>query len=175
MSEEKQKTGRKTIYTDALGEEIANRLAEGRSLRKICEDDDMPTWRVVLRWASDLSHPFVHHYAWGRAMQAERWADEIVDIADSATSRDDSYCKRLRIDTRKWVAAKLKPEQYGEKISKFLEVVAPKGPEHVLVPAITKAQALELLEQTSKPKTVILGISDEKETEGDVEGSEGDE
>jgi hypothetical protein len=46
-------------------------------------------------------------------VQAERWIDEIVTIADSAAP-EDYNCARLRVDTRKWIASKVLPKVYGD-------------------------------------------------------------
>ena len=71
-------------------------------------------------------------YARAREIQADRMAEEIVEIADDATNdfmekrgkdgrkkvefnSENVNRSRLRIDTRKWLAGKLKPKVYGEK------------------------------------------------------------
>jgi hypothetical protein len=41
-------------------------------------------------------------------------ADEIVEIADNATPQD-AHVARLKVDARKWVAAKLLPRKYGDR------------------------------------------------------------
>jgi hypothetical protein len=41
-------------------------------------------------------------------------ADEIVEIADNATPQD-AHVARLKVDARKWVAAKLLPKKYGDR------------------------------------------------------------
>jgi Bacteriophage Sf6, terminase small subunit-like len=40
--------------------------------------------------------------------------DEIVEIADNATPQD-AHVARLKVDARKWVAAKLLPKKYGDR------------------------------------------------------------
>ena len=45
-------------------------------------------------------------------------ADEIIDIADQTEGTDSIaavQAAKLRIETRKWIASKLKPQKYGEK------------------------------------------------------------
>jgi hypothetical protein len=65
-------------------------------------------------------------------MQAELLTDETIDIADDTTGdteiifKDGKQVKvenkewvnrsRLRIDARKWLAAKLHPKKYGDKV-----------------------------------------------------------
>ncbi len=67
-------------------------------------------------------------YVRAREDQADTLADEIVAIADDGsndtyekdgvvlTNQDVVARSRLRVDARKWVAAKLKPKKYGDKV-----------------------------------------------------------
>ena len=57
-------------------------------------------------------------YARARELQAQHYANEIVEIADTDT---DANRARVRIDARKWVACKLLPKKYGEKIDHSVE------------------------------------------------------
>lgn len=52
-----------------------------------------------------------------REEQADGFADEIIDIADSVAPETGEVAKaKLQIDARKWKAAKLAPKKYGEKL-----------------------------------------------------------
>ena len=46
-------------------------------------------------------------------MQADHYADEIIEIVDTET---DPVRARVRMDGRKWVASKLAPKKYGDKL-----------------------------------------------------------
>jgi hypothetical protein len=46
----------------------------------------------------------------------EMHIDQIVELADSATPEDVNV-RRLQIDTRKWIAAKLVPRLYGDRVA----------------------------------------------------------
>ena len=56
--------------------------------------------------------------------RADRLAEELLELADSEIPQDlDGPGKsawvqqlRLKVDTRKWIACKLKPRQYGDRI-----------------------------------------------------------
>ena len=90
----------------------------------------MPSLRAVMGWLFDGDHEeFVRQYARAREAQAEVRADEIVDIADDVLSdftkdkdgkvtvnHDHIQRSRLRVDARKWIAAKLLPKRYGDKM-----------------------------------------------------------
>ena len=45
--------------------------------------------------------------------QAEAFADQITAIADGEGDPND---KRVRIDARKWIAARLLPKKYGDRV-----------------------------------------------------------
>ncbi len=125
-----KKNGRPSLYTDKLATKICRRLAEGESLRAICADKAMPSISTVMGWLFDGNHDdFSEQYARAREAQAEIRADEIVDIADDDTNdftadKDGKLVansehiqrSRLRVDARKWIAAKLLPKRYGDKL-----------------------------------------------------------
>jgi len=118
--------GRPSSYSPEIAQRICDELARGKSLRRICEADDMPADRTVFRWL-DSNEEFRQQYARAREEQAEHYAHEIIEIADDGSNDtyedDDGHVKtnydviqrsRLRVDARKWIAAKLLPKKYGE-------------------------------------------------------------
>lgn len=123
--------GRPSDFTQEIADEICERLSRGESLRAITgadRDDFMPGQTTVYRWL-DENEEFRKQYARARELQADHYAEEIVDIADGrddwkptadeaaqAIVRDPQR-DRLRIDARKWVASKLAPKKYGDKIA----------------------------------------------------------
>jgi len=133
---------RPSKFTAKIADEICEELANGRSLRSICSGDGMPRASTVFRWLA-TNEAFRDQYARAREAQADYLADEIVSIADEectsvradkhGTKADDDEGNtevvfdatavarnRLRVDARKWVAAKLKPKVYGEKVETHL-------------------------------------------------------
>lgn len=112
-----------------------------QSLTSICADPKMPSIPTVTRWLADPRlAAFREMYYYARRVQAELLVDEIFEIADD-TSKDwkPVYDKdgeeigekpdneaiqrsRVRIDTRKWFAAKMVPRIYGEKVEHALDV-----------------------------------------------------
>lgn len=118
---------RPSDYSEDVAADICQRLAGGESLTKICGPDDMPHVSTVYRWIGK-HETFRDIYARAREDQADTLADEILKIADEdpatvflektgqlAIDGAAIAHQRLRIDARKWVAAKLKPKKYGEK------------------------------------------------------------
>lgn len=124
--------GRPSSFSDDLAETICERLANAESLRKICLSDDMPSQTTVFRWlADDRYGAFREQYARAREAQADALFDECLDIADDGTNdwmadkeEDDGFRyngdavqrAKLRIETRRWMAGKLRPKKYGEKL-----------------------------------------------------------
>lgn len=129
------KLGRPSGYSKALGTIICERLSQGESLRRICSDKDMPGKSTVMRWLADKELlGFRDQYARARELQADYWAEEIIEIADDGTNdyverenRDGSTTQavdlehinrsRLRVDTRKWLMARLAPKKYGDRVT----------------------------------------------------------
>ena len=105
-------TGRPSKYSDELANEICRLLSEGASLRKICEREDMPARSTVNKWLAG-NKAFSDQYARARERQADYYADEMVYLADTA---EDVNKARLQIDTRKWIAAKLLPKKYNDRM-----------------------------------------------------------
>jgi hypothetical protein len=68
---------------------------------------------TVLKWLRE-DVTFQRQYAQAREAQADALVDEMLDIADDRAL--DPKDRRVRIDTRKWLAGKLKPKKYGEKL-----------------------------------------------------------
>lgn len=115
-------------YTDKLAKQICDRLATSHdSLKVICEDVKIAP-STVFKWLTEIPD-FSEQYARAREAQADFLADEILEIADDA-SRDTIITEdgamlenkewtnrsKLRVDARKWIASKLKPKKYGEKL-----------------------------------------------------------
>lgn len=73
----------------------------------------MPNRQTILNWLNDKAE-FVGQYARAREDQAESHADRIIEIADNPDI--DANHKRIMVDARKWVASKLKPKRYGDKL-----------------------------------------------------------
>lgn len=106
-------------YSEALADEIIERMSRGEALRQICRSPGMPDPSAVVLWA-DKDAVFAQRYARAREAIADRYAEELVELADSvrrgATS-EEVNAARLAVDTRKWVASKLMPRRYGDRVT----------------------------------------------------------
>lgn len=84
-------------------------------MTKILKKKGMPCYETVCRWLrKGENEEFSEMYARAREDQADNMADQIVEISDN--EEEDPQRSRLKIDARKWVASKLKPKRYGDKI-----------------------------------------------------------
>lgn len=121
--------GRPSEYSQEVAAVICGRIADGEPLTKICKDDGMPVTSTVYKWMMQ-NEEFASAYARAREEQADTLADEIVAISDD--SRNDTQVDedgnrivdhdhiqraKLRVDARKWVAAKLKPKKWGDRVA----------------------------------------------------------
>ncbi|WP_216818578.1 hypothetical protein [Solirubrum puertoriconensis] len=135
-------TGRPSSFSPEIAQRICLLLMEGMSLRRICQLEGMPAKGTVLSWlskgkdddAEGVFAAFQDQYARARQVQAETLVDEIIDIADNRPVDDieaqpdtlhgergafpnKEWMQRsaLRVDARKWYAAKVLPKKYGDK------------------------------------------------------------
>lgn len=118
---------------DAFKATICDKLADGESLRQILDAEDMPASSTVFKWLSD-DKAFSEQYAHAREAQADALFDDILTIADDGRNdwmeRKNSDGEnigwmengealrrsQLRVDARKWMAGKLRPKKYGDKL-----------------------------------------------------------
>jgi hypothetical protein len=126
--------GRPSSYSEEIAGEICTRLAQGQPLSKICSDAHMPEIHTVYNWHRAHTD-FLSAYARARDDQADTLADEIIAISDTpipgeiiedetgpdgrrvkVTRRDMLEHRKLRVDARKWVASKLKPGRYSDRV-----------------------------------------------------------
>lgn len=145
--------GRPSRYSQDLADNICAELATGKSMRTVCRADDMPAMSTVFKWLRERPD-FSEQYARAKAEAADALVEEILDIADDGSNdwmevhdRDGNATgyklngehvqrSRLRVDTRKWIASKLKPKKYGERI----------GMDHGVQPANPLADLLQRIQ-----------------------------
>ena len=112
----KRPKGRPREYTKELGDRICEIISTSSAgLAKICNFHDfMPHEETVRRWRLQ-NEDFSGQYARAKILQADILAEECLEISDNSTAHTFGV-DRLRIDTRKWLASKLLPKQYGDKL-----------------------------------------------------------
>ena len=168
--QETPKRGRPSDYTQELADRICEQLAMGKSVRTVCKQEDMPAMSTVFKWLRE-NDDFSEQYARAKEESADVLAEEILDIADDGqndtyiddkgnvkTDHDVIARSRLRVDARKWIAAKLKPKKYGDKI----DVTSGDEP---IKQAATTAEIVATVQQ-------ILAAGDEHEIEQETDQSD---
>lgn len=125
-------TGRPSNYSQELAEEICSRIMSGESVIGMCREDNMPGEKTVYSWLAKHAD-FQQMYSRAREIQADRMLEEIIEIADDGKNDwmerydpdnpgwqfngEHVQRSRLRSDNRKWVAAKLAPKKYGDRVT----------------------------------------------------------
>ena len=115
--------GRPVRYSDEIAAEILQRLTAGEGLATICKSPGMPVESAVRQWVDQDRDGFAARYARARERGYERWAEEILQIADADYAGPDGTTDhalvqqaRLRVDSRKWLLSKMLPKRYGDKV-----------------------------------------------------------
>ena len=67
---------------------ICERIADGTSLTRICnEDSSLPSWRTVLRWVQEDEDAY-KQYRVARTLQCEVMRDQILDLVEAKLPDD---------------------------------------------------------------------------------------
>jgi hypothetical protein len=116
-------SGRPSSFTPKISGEILRRIANGESLIRICGPDrkhGLPERSTVYDWLASNAE-FKQAYLLARRAQGELYFEEMIDIADGVdgdarqpreVSRD-----RLRVETRRWMAAALAPQLFADRLA----------------------------------------------------------
>jgi len=141
-----------TQDAEAALSEFCDHITAGGHLAEFCRERGF-SYTSMQRWINaDPGRTVL--YARAREDRADKLADEMVAISDEATvaathdgenvtlALDSAAIQRnrLRVDARKWIAAKLKPRTYGDKLDVTQNVTMNNVPDADLT-----SRALELL------------------------------
>lgn len=109
--------GRPSKYTKRLGDEIAQRLAEGESLRSICRDEHIPAKSTVLLWVVDGEHEaFSDQYRRAREAAGYSHGDEVRDIAEELRNgKLEPQTAKVMLDALKWSAERMAPKSHSPR------------------------------------------------------------
>jgi len=139
MTDSANKSGGKRLsgFEQEIADQIVEFVADGESVRAICRRADMPAMSTVFKWLSE-NEAFAIAYAAAMDVRAAAIFDEILEIADTPqagrktkvipgpkegeskteiTEGDMIEHRRLRVDSRKWVLARMSPRKYGDKMT----------------------------------------------------------
>lgn len=119
-TEGRKKPGPKPFeWSEDIEEEILERIASGEPLTHICKEGSnnglaFPRLTTIYDHA-EKNVLFAKRYARAREDAADTLAAEIIELAEEAKDKDSAAAVRVKLDARKWVAAKLKPKTYGDR------------------------------------------------------------
>jgi hypothetical protein len=99
------------VYSQTLGAKMCELIGGGLALKEVCDLPGMPGRTTAYKWLA-LHDDFANMYARAREERADLVADEVIAIADTDP---DPARARVRIDARKWWAAKVNPKKYADK------------------------------------------------------------
>jgi len=118
------------VYTEELAKKICRVIATTNwSINKICNSSsEFPCKSIIYDWRKENAE-FDELYIQAKRDQADYLAEEIIGIADDDSNDtfigdDGKVCinaanvarAKLRVDSRKWMAVRLLPRLYGDKL-----------------------------------------------------------
>lgn len=134
-----RKKGASTIRTPELLEVILAGISTGKSARAMCVEAGI-SQRVLWNWLA-ADEELMRQYLRAKELCIDAYAEEIIEISDDGSrdiyiddkgrevvNREVIARAQLRIDARKWYAARLAPKKYGEKASSAHEGAEAKKP-----------------------------------------------
>jgi len=104
-------------FTDELGAEICDRLADGESLTAICQSPGMPERKQIWRWIQSNAE-FAANHARARIVQGHKMAEKhqaVIDETQKGALPPD--IARVVLGGLQWQAKVLAPRDYGDKLA----------------------------------------------------------
>lgn len=126
MSTSKNNTKKKkhhlSKFSQELAEQICERIATSSDSLKLITAEFKLNESTIFDWIQ--RHPeFAKAYTRAKERQADFLAEEIISISNGEGKDEQAFVginhvhrDRLKIDARKWAAAKLAPTKYGDKL-----------------------------------------------------------
>lgn len=170
-------------YTPEIVDKILDKIIAGKLLKEICKPADMPSVFTVMKWIRKYDD-FRREYFECRAIGMLHLADEILEIADDRS--EDKFTAvhhqsgreyeapnlaavnraRLRIDTRKFLMAKLMPRVFGERTQLEVDQTIRELPQVV---TITQSKPPEIPDKLKNiievSETTMEGSNDDTEND----------
>ena len=125
MVEKKRGPGRPTVFgiDHPCWQIMTEQMSLGKSLSSALKSEGMPSYHAVMLMLRK-SPEFRTMYEKAIEDRADRLAEEILELADEqmpdglegAQASAWVQQKRMQVDARKWIASKLKPKMYGDRI-----------------------------------------------------------
>lgn len=105
--------GRPLKLTAEVKQAILLAVANGSSVSQLCQQEDMPSMSTVWRHMAE-DKEFQDQYEKACKKRSNSMFEDIQRITDDPTIPSDH--KRIMVDTRKWMLARMDPAKYSEKV-----------------------------------------------------------
>jgi len=92
-------------------EQAIEMICSGSSLKKASDDLRIPFGTL---WRAVNSEKYVDKYTRAQDDRANVLVESILDVADDPNI--DPKDKAIRVDARKWIASKILPKRYGDRL-----------------------------------------------------------
>jgi hypothetical protein len=125
LAVQKHPGGRPVVYgiDNPCWQKLCEQISEGKSLSTAIKAEGMPSYQLVMLMLRN-NPEFRTMYEKAVESRADRLAEEIIELADQEMPDGLEgpmasawvQQKRMQVDARKWVASKLKPKTYGDRI-----------------------------------------------------------
>jgi hypothetical protein len=116
---------------------IRAKMTLGKSLSQICREEGMPSLTTVMRWLDeDEGGALREHYMRAREALGDSFAERTLDVIFDED--DDPNNKRVKLDGLKWLAGKMNPKRYGDKVENT--VVGPGGGPVLIATGVVRAE-----------------------------------
>ena len=113
---------RRTIASnlDKVGETVLlEKIASGLTMAGLARELNISNLSLYHWIRKDLDRE--ERFKQARAIAADQWADECLDIAD-ASDNNSANADRLKIETRKWLAGVTNPDRFQAKPTTAIQV-----------------------------------------------------
>jgi hypothetical protein len=144
-------------WTPDVEQEVLWRISSGQSMTQVCADPDMPSREEV--WERIVSFPQTFGMGYRRACEARAvfLADELLAIADAKyNTAEEVLSARLRVDSRKWITAKLYPRVFGDRVRADVQMLDAEG--NPANPANVTVVQLGMEKLDSRELRVLVGL-----------------
>lgn len=158
--QEKRPAHRPPIYGLEDFKAVLAELEEGRTLTAICKDPGRPSTAWVKAY-KNTTPELLALYMRAREEQQHAFSDEIIDISDNSSNDSESPRSveraKLRVETRKWLMARLAAKTFGDKSSMDVTITTPVSS----VIAAARKRARDRAKGRPEPETVKAPAPDD--------------
>jgi hypothetical protein len=109
--------GRPSSYRPEIGDDLCQWIQSGKSLNRWCKENGIAA-STVYKWLRERAD-FRDSYTRAHGDRADTLVEDMIDIADRAESASDMttvVALKLMIETRKWIAERMRPDKYGNRL-----------------------------------------------------------